>query len=112
MIYFGLVLRMLLGWGSMSADGEANRVDRLIVYLTIEKDSFRLGDVVLGIKEKGLEIDIQRINESLERLVLGYVVEKRKGNYCYQIPLMRERLIEDDLEFLLEGEVLGLKSYP
>lgn len=102
--------RMLKGWGQLSASEEANRLDRLIVYLTIEQESFRLGDVVEGLKAKALKIDIERVNESLDRLVLGYVVGKHKGNYHYKIPLLKERLIEDDLEFLIEGEVLELQS--
>ncbi|CAA6815066.1 MAG: Unknown protein [uncultured Sulfurovum sp.] len=101
--------KMLKGWGAMSANEKVNRLDRLIVYMTIEKESFRLGDVVTAIKEKGLSIDTQKIDESLERLVLGYVVGKHKGNYTYRIPLLRERLLEEDLAFLIEGEILGLK---
>ena len=101
---------MLVGWGNLSPNQEANRLDRLIVYLTIEKESFRLGDVVEGLKEHGLKIDIAKVNESLIRLVLGYVVGKLQGNYVYKIPLLRERLIEDDLEYLIEGEVLVLRG--
>jgi hypothetical protein len=100
-----VVDKMLKGWGSLSANKEANRLDRLIVYLTIEKESFRLGDVVEGLKEQGLNMDIEKINESLDRLVLGYVVEKLKGNYGHHVPLLKERLLEDDLGFLIEGEV-------
>jgi hypothetical protein len=102
--------KMLRGWGAMSANKEANRIDRLIVYLTIEKESFRLGDVVELIKEQGLSVDIDRINESLDRLVLGYVVGKSKGNYVYRVPLLKQRLLEDDIGFNLAGEVDVLKG--
>ena len=97
---------MLSGWGQLSANKENNRLDRLIVYMTIEKESFRLGDVVEALKEKGLSLEIERVTKSLDRLVLGYVVGKLKGNYFYQIPLLKERLLEEDLNFLIEGEVL------
>ena len=102
--------KMLRGWGAMSDSKEANRIDRLIVYLTIEKESFRLGDVVELIKEQGLSIDIDKINESLDRLVLGYVVGKSKGNYVYRVPLLKQRLLEDDIEFNLEGEIEVLRG--
>jgi len=46
---------------------------------------------------------------SLERLVLGYVLGKRKGDSNYQIPLMKRQRLEDDLEFLIEEEVEGLR---
>ena len=100
--------RMIKDWESLSANREKNRLDRLIVYLTIEKERFRLGDVTRSIKEQGLKIDIERINESLDRLVLGYVIGKSKGDYFYQIPLLKQKLLEDDLEILIEGEVDGL----
>jgi len=104
------ISNMLEGWGALSSDKEANRLDRLIVYLTIEKESFRLGNVVEGLEKYGLNIDIERVNESLDRLVLGYVLGKHKGNYSYQIPLLKERILEDDLDYLIDGEVNGLKS--
>ena len=65
--------------------------------------------MVEALKAKGLSLEIEQINESLERLVLGYVLGKRKGDYNYQIPVMKRQLLEDDLEFLIEGEVEGLK---
>jgi hypothetical protein len=102
--------KMLKGWGTLSSSKEANRLDRLIVYLTIEKERFRLGDVVEALKEQGLKIDIERVNESLDRLMLGYVIGKLKGNYSFQIPLLKKQLLEDDLEILIDGEVLGLRE--
>ena len=63
-----------------------------------------------SIKEQRLKIDIERINESLDRLVLGYVIGKSKGDYFYQIPLLKQKLLEDDLEILIEGEMDGLIS--
>jgi len=103
------VEQMLKGWGTMSANEQANRLDRLIVYLTIKEEQFRLGFVVEALKAEELSLEIEQINESLERLVLGYVLGKRKGDYSYQIPLMKRQLLEDDLEFLIEGEVEGLR---
>ena len=105
------VNRMIKDWESLSANKEKNRLDRLIVYLTIEKEKFRLRDVTKSIKEQGLKIDIERINESLERLVLGYVIGKVRGDYFYQIPLLKQKLLEDDLEILIEGEVEGLLDF-
>jgi len=105
------VEQMLKGWGAMSANKQANRLDRLIVYLTIKEEHFRLGFVVEALKSKGLDLDIEQINQSLERLVLGYVLSKQKGYYSYQIPLMKQQLLEDDLEFLIEGEVEELLKY-
>ena len=100
----------LKGWGSMSSSELDNRLDRVIVYLTLEKESFRLSDVVELLKEQGLEIDVNHVNKSLERLVVGYIFEERKKNYSYRVPLFREKLLEDDIEILLDGDVEGLKE--
>jgi len=105
-----MISQMLQGWGTLSDDDMTNRLDRLIVYITVKEDSFRLSYVVDNLKELGLEIDIQLIKESLDRLVLGYVLNRTKANYSYQIPLLKEFLMEDDLEYMRDGEVFVLKK--
>ena len=72
------IYRMLKSWEALSANKESNKLDRVIVYLTIEKESFRLGDVTKKLKEQGLKIDIECINESIERLLIGYVIGRGK----------------------------------
>jgi hypothetical protein len=45
--------------------------------LTLKEQSFRLSDVVKMLKTVGLDsADENKINESLERLVIGYFLEK------------------------------------
>ena len=78
----------LKGWGSMSSNAEDNQLDRVIIYLTLEQESFRLADVVEMLKERGVEVNANRIKESLERLVVGYLLHERKNlsstelNHC------------------------------
>ena len=98
----------LKGWGSMSENEADNRLDRVIIYLTLEKESFRLADIDAWLKEQGKKIDANRIKSSLERLVVGYILEERKKNYSYRVPLFREKLLEDDIEILLDGDLEGL----
>jgi len=98
----------LKGWGSMSEHEEDNRLDRVIIYLTLEKESFRLADIDAWLKERGKKIDANRIKSSLERLVVGYILEERKKNYRYRVPLFRDKLLEDDIEILLDGDLEGL----
>jgi len=95
----------LKGWGSMSENEADNRLDRVIIYLTLEKESFRLADIDAWLKEQGKKIDANRIKSSLERLVVGYILQERKKNYSYRVPLFREKLLEDDIEILLDGDL-------
>ena len=99
----------LKGWGSMSSSDTENQLDRVIIYLTLETESFRLADVVRMLKERGLELDVNRINSSLDRLVVAYLLQERKKNYSYRVPLFREKLLEDDVEILLDGDLGGLR---
>jgi len=99
---------MLKDWKNISPNPKNNRLDRLIVYLTIKKERFRLADITKGVQKEGLNIDIEQINQSLERLILGYILGKRKGEFYYQIPLLVQNILEDDLEILIEGEVSEL----
>jgi hypothetical protein len=95
----------LKGWGSMSENEADNRLDRVIIYLTLEKESFRLADIDAWLKEQGKKIDANRIKSSLERLVVGYILQERKKNYSYRVPLFREKLLEDDIDILLDGDL-------
>ena len=100
-----IVDRMLQGWGNISSCKESNRLDRLIVYLNITKDNFRKSDVVSELKKYDLHIDIDKINQSLDRLGLAYVLKNSNHTYSFCIPLFKNRLLKDDLEILIEGEV-------
>jgi hypothetical protein len=96
---------LLYDWQGLTLDDKKSRIDRVVVYLTYTKESFRLSDVAKDFEKYGLKIDNNQIQESLKRLVLGYVIKKRKGDYFYTIPLLKEILLDDDIEFLLESDV-------
>ena len=97
------------GWGKISGDEEKyendNRLDRIIIFSTLKKESFRLSDIGRVIKESGLKIQSHKIEESLNRLVLSFILKEEKKNYSYRVPLFREKLLEDDIEFKLESEI-------
>ena len=93
-------------WGSLSSDENKNRIDRMIVYMSIKKETFKLGEIVNLFNKRNLKVDTESIAKSLNRLVLGYILYKSKGYYTYRVPLFKEFMLEDDIEYLLEGEVL------
>jgi hypothetical protein len=99
----------LKGWQKISLNEDENTLDRAILFLTLKEQSFRLSDVVKMLKMVGLDsADENKINESLERLVIGYFLEKDRGDYSYRVPLFKEKLLYEDIDILLKREVRRL----
>ncbi len=95
----------LKGWRALSKDEFDNLIDRLIIDVTIAKETFRLKDVVEEFKKLKLDIEIKKIESSLNRLEIAYIYKKRKGNYYNIVPLFKEKLLEGDMDILLEGDI-------
>ena len=85
----------------------------MIINLTIELKSFRLEDIIKFLKKVGLKNYSIKIEQSLERLEIAYILKKDKGTYSLQIPIMKEKtletnhigrssLIEEDVSILLK----------
>ncbi|CAA6808724.1 MAG: Unknown protein [uncultured Sulfurovum sp.] len=101
----------LKGWQTISLNEEENTLDRAILFLTLNEEQFRLGDVLELLAGVGLaSADENKVNESLERLVIGYFLEKDRGNYSYRVPLFKEKLLYEDIEVLLKREVRKLSK--
>ncbi len=101
----------LKGWQKISLNEDENTLDRAILFLTLKEQSFRLSGVVKMLKTVGLDsADENKINESLERLVIGYFLEKDRGDYSYRVPLFKEKLLYEDIDILLKREVRRLKE--
>ncbi|CAA6804629.1 MAG: High-affnity carbon uptake protein Hat/HatR [uncultured Sulfurovum sp.] len=101
----------LKGWQTISLNEEENTLDRAILFLTLNEEQFRLGDVLVLLAGVGLaSADENKVNESLERLVIGYFLEKDRGNYSYRVPLFKEKLLYEDIEVLLKREVRKLSK--
>jgi hypothetical protein len=100
----------LKGWGSMSNNTKDNQLDRVIIYLTLKKETFRLVDIVAMLKERKVKLNVNRISSSLERLVIGFVLNESKKTYTYRVPLFKEKLLENDIDILLDGDLEGLSE--
>jgi WD40 repeat protein len=99
----------LKGWQKISLNEEENTLDRAILFLTLKEERFRLGDVLEMLASVGLaSADENKVNESLERLVIGYFLAKDRGDYSYRVPLFREKLLYEDVDRLLKREIRKL----
>ena len=89
----GLDAYKLSTWGRISTYVNLNVLDRLIVYMSIEQESFELEEIVNALEAIKPTIKIENINQNLKRLVLGYVLVKSNGTYRQRIPLLKEKLM-------------------
>ncbi len=99
-------------WQGLSSSKKENRINRLIVYLTFKLENFTLSDVVDLIKKQNIEFSIEEIETSLKQLDLSYVLKKEKNSYSYQVPLLKEFLLEDtdSMEISLYSLLIELKK--
>ena len=102
--------KTLKGWESLDDDAHSCNIDKFIVYATVTKDSFTLDDLATQINEHQLAIDGQKLDDSLERLELAFVIEKENGRYTYRVPLMVELLREESPATKLKMVVQALKG--
>jgi WD40 repeat protein len=102
----------LKGWQAPSNDnaqldnGQANRLDRMIVYMTIKQGEFKWVELRQLLKKLGCTYTPKQVEQSLERLELSFVIKREsQGRYVYCVPLFREMLLEDDVDELLQWEL-------
>ena len=93
----------LEGWGELTADPAAARLDRVIVYGLIGQERFRLAEVLdlLGL----LQVAPESIKESLTRLELAFLVGREGDGYRWQVPLWRDRALAEEPARMLGQEI-------
>jgi hypothetical protein len=95
----------LKGWESLTNDKQAARLDRIIVYATVEKDTFKLSDVVRVLDEHDYIYTTEQLTQSLARLELAFIIQHTDEVYCYCVPLFREMLMKQEIEVLLTEDL-------
>ena len=78
----------LLGWDNMDA------LDKVIIYLTIEKSAFEFDEVLSLLEKEGIEVEASVVKKSLDRLVIAYILKRDEGMFSYRVPLMRESVLK------------------
>ena len=97
----------LEGWQRLAGEDDS-RLDRAIVYATIERESFTLADVVAALREHGAEVDVDRLERSLRRLELAWIIGEDDGTFTYCVPLFVERVRWQDPALRLREEARKL----
>lgn len=99
-------LNALRGWGAMTDDEQACRLDRIIVYSTITLKGFTLEHLLDLLKHHQIKLKMKMIEQSLARLELGFVLgREQKRQYVYQVPLFQEMILTESPASKLSIEI-------
>ncbi|MCP4696826.1 MAG: AAA family ATPase [Gammaproteobacteria bacterium] len=87
-------IRNALGsWGNLTGDAEKNRLDRIVVYATVSQETFTMADLWLHLEPLKIPAQPERVQESLARLELAFILEREKERYRYRVPLLSQLLL-------------------
>jgi hypothetical protein len=99
------VRRALAGWERLSDDEQANRLDRIIVYATIDRVPFTLEDLVRLLDGLQYAYDPEQLKQSLARLELAFIIQQHEEHYTFCVPLFIQMLQSQAPQLLLEREL-------
>jgi len=98
-----VVIENFNSWRKLTNDEFKSFIDRFIVYYTVGLDSFTIRKIIDFFKKIDVNrVTIDEIKESLDRLELSYILEKRGATYFYTIPLFKAHLQQEDISAILE----------
>ncbi|RQO81370.1 ATP-binding protein [Acidovorax sp. FJL06] len=98
----------LAGWGRLSHDDAACRLDRIVVYHTAQAGHSSLLALSHLLQSHGIAGDAQALRQSLARLQLAYVLRKHEAEYRFAIPLLQDQFEPAEVELLLHQELAVL----
>jgi len=95
----------LAGWGRLSQDEAACRLDRIIVYHCAQHGGTRLAQLI---ELFGDSTGAVALKESLARLQLAFVLKKVEDGYAFAVPLFARQFEREELPLLLRHELGAL----
>ncbi|MCX6578715.1 MAG: hypothetical protein NT166_00860 [Candidatus Aminicenantes bacterium] len=95
------------GWVNLTPDEpKANRLDRIIVYATIENNgTFSLKELLPLLDGLNCRAAAEDIKNSLTRLTLAFILKREKETYTYRVPLFTEMILQQGPKELLANEL-------
>lgn len=95
----------LAGWGRLSPDDDACRLDRVVVYHVAQQGETSLVALAGLLQGHGVQADAQALRQSLARLQLAWVLRREAATYSFAIPLMTAQFEPSEVELLLHQEL-------
>ncbi|HSX61173.1 MAG TPA: AAA family ATPase [Tahibacter sp.] len=102
------VLDALAGWGRLSHDELASRLDRIVVYRVAGQGGTRLADMVELLRPHA-DIDVETLRRSFSRLQLAYVLERDGEHFRFAVPLFARQFEATEIPVLLAEELRRLR---
>ncbi|MBU0967647.1 MAG: hypothetical protein KKA54_14850 [Proteobacteria bacterium] len=106
-----IILNALKGWDAMTDDEQACRLDRIIVWSTVEMERFTFAELMALLNKHSVKAETSKIEQSLVRLELGFVLGKDEGVYYYRVPLFRKMILVDSPQAKIKNEVEIYRTY-
>lgn len=101
------VLDALAGWGRLSHDERASRLDRIVVYRVAAQAGTSLADMV-ELLRPWANIEVEMLRRSFARLQLAYVLDKQGERFAFAVPLFARQFEAAEIPVLLAEELRQL----
>ncbi|MGB2748920.1 MAG: AAA family ATPase [Thiofilum sp.] len=95
--------KRLEGW-SVGIGEHEQAYDRLVVYTTVQHDSFTTGELIQTLEQQSVQFESAELERTLSRLELAFVLRRLDKRWAYCVPLFVELMREDDLTIKRERE--------
>jgi predicted AAA+ superfamily ATPase len=91
-------------------DEKGEYLRQIIVYAMLEYPEFTTEDVQKFLRNNGININLNKLEYSLELLVLSFFLKKEKDKFNFRIPRQRELLREDNVNFKINENIISFLS--
>ena len=104
------VLDAIAGWGRLSQDEAASRLDRIVVYRVAALGETTLADIVELLETAGLAADVEALRRAFARLQLAFVLARSEERYHFAVPLFSSQFQAAELPVYLRQELKALQT--
>jgi hypothetical protein len=101
-------LDAIAGWGRLSQDEAASRLDRIVVYRVAANGETTLADIVALVEGAGAAADVEALRRAFARLSLAFVLARTDERYRFAVPLFRTQFEAAELPVFLAQELKRL----
>jgi hypothetical protein len=101
-------LDAIAGWGRLSNDEAASRLDRIVVYRVAAQGETTLADIVALVEGEGGTADVEALRRAFARLTLAFVLTRDGERWRFAVPLFATQFETTELPVYLEQELKRL----
>ncbi|MFZ6765707.1 AAA family ATPase [Undibacterium sp. Di26W] len=101
----------LAGWGRLSHDEDACRLDRIVVYHTALHGKTSLSELAALLESAGgHQTQPEPLRHALARLQLAYVLKREGAEFVFAIPLLIKQFEQSEVALLLKQELSSMHT--